>query len=482
MQARTGRSRARTRRPARKLAKRTPAELRCDGPRLHAHPGLGDHAERALRAGEHAVGARRPAPDPGSRRDSHTPAGVIARTDSTKSSMCVHRVAKWPAARVAIQPPSVENSNDCGKWRSVSAVLARAGPRARGRARRPGCAPRARRRRPRARGRARPGRSRPRRCRRRATSRGDAADDRGAAAERDRGDALGRAPLEQRARRRASSRGRSDEVGGMLEAPAKAAHDVRVGLAERVRRARVRVGRRRSPPATRGALDARRRAARPLERHGLLDLAERDAQVRRRAPAAAARICAGVGCWSSKPQPQCLRRRSLTARESMRQPECRGPHSLAFAPCPPSPSPHSQVPEILARGPWALEQVTRALARGALRALAGAHAGRRRGDQGAAGARLAEPRRRGRAPGRTTREERGRHRDRAAAAALGAAAGRRRRLAERGRAVRDARGRRPLAGRPARAAGSPRGPGAGRSAPAARSTSARARPTRSCAS
>ncbi len=61
-----------------------------------------------------------PAPDPGSRRDSHTPAGVIARTDSTKSSMCVHSVAKWPAARVAIQPPSVEYSNDCGKWRSVS--------------------------------------------------------------------------------------------------------------------------------------------------------------------------------------------------------------------------------------------------------------------------------------------------------------------------------------------------------------------------
>ena len=33
--------------------------------------------------------------------------------------MCVYRVAKCPPARVAIQPPSVESSNDCGKWRSV---------------------------------------------------------------------------------------------------------------------------------------------------------------------------------------------------------------------------------------------------------------------------------------------------------------------------------------------------------------------------
>jgi hypothetical protein len=61
-----------------------------------------------------------PAPDPGRRRLSHSPDGVIARTDSTRSSMCVCSVAKWPPARVAIHPPSVENSNDCGKWRSVS--------------------------------------------------------------------------------------------------------------------------------------------------------------------------------------------------------------------------------------------------------------------------------------------------------------------------------------------------------------------------
>ncbi len=30
-----------------------------------------------------------PAPEPGSRRDSHTPTGVSARTDSTRSSMWV---------------------------------------------------------------------------------------------------------------------------------------------------------------------------------------------------------------------------------------------------------------------------------------------------------------------------------------------------------------------------------------------------------
>ena len=56
-----------------------------------------------------------PAPEPGSRRDSHTsPPTVSARTDSTRSSMCVGPLAKWPPARVAIQPPSVESSNDWG--------------------------------------------------------------------------------------------------------------------------------------------------------------------------------------------------------------------------------------------------------------------------------------------------------------------------------------------------------------------------------
>ena len=33
--------------------------------------------------------------------------------------MWVSTVAKWPPARVASQPPSVENSKDCGKNRRV---------------------------------------------------------------------------------------------------------------------------------------------------------------------------------------------------------------------------------------------------------------------------------------------------------------------------------------------------------------------------
>ncbi len=60
-----------------------------------------------------------PAPDPGSRLLSQVPRGVIARTDSTRSSMWVWRVAKCPPARVAIQPPRVAYSKDCGKWRRV---------------------------------------------------------------------------------------------------------------------------------------------------------------------------------------------------------------------------------------------------------------------------------------------------------------------------------------------------------------------------
>ena len=56
-----------------------------------------------------------PAPEPGSRRDSQLPAGVIARTRLDEVVDVRQAVAKWPPARVAIQPPSVESSNDCGK-------------------------------------------------------------------------------------------------------------------------------------------------------------------------------------------------------------------------------------------------------------------------------------------------------------------------------------------------------------------------------
>ncbi len=64
------------------------------------------------------------------------------------------------------------------------------------------------------------------------------ADDRCAAAVGDRGDALGRAPLEQLLDVALVARAR-DEVGRMREAAAKAFDDIAVGLAERVRGACV---------------------------------------------------------------------------------------------------------------------------------------------------------------------------------------------------------------------------------------------------
>ena len=99
--------------PAPKVANRTLADARCDGrgrTRIHAsvmQPRIPSEPA-STRSG------LIPAPDPGRRRDAHTPAGVTARAASRKSSMCVQTVAKWPAARVAIQPPSVEYSKDCG--------------------------------------------------------------------------------------------------------------------------------------------------------------------------------------------------------------------------------------------------------------------------------------------------------------------------------------------------------------------------------
>jgi len=117
-----------------------------------------------------------------------------------------------------------------------------------------------------------------------------------------------------------------------------------------------------------------------------------------------------------------------------------------------------------------------ALERGAVRALRGARARRRRGDRRAAAARLPKPRRGGRALGRLPPGAGG-ARARAAAAALGAAFGPRRRQRERGGAPPTA------AGWPGGAhSGFPRGPAAGRSGRAERSTSERAPPTRSSAS
>ena len=112
-------------------------------------------------------------------------------------------------------------------------------------------------------------------------------------------------------------------------------------------------------------------------------------------------------------------------------------------------------------------------------AAARARRGRRRRDRRAARPRLAQPRRPRRAAGRPRAATTAQLRARAAAAALGAAPGRGRRVAS--RSPRCASPATPTgAGWPAAARrGWRRGPGAGRSAPAARSTSARARSTRS---
>ncbi len=181
-----------------------------------------------------------PAPEPGSRRDSHMPVGAIARTDSTKSSMCVHTVAKCPAARVAIQPPSVESSNDCGKWRSVRPCSGQLGLQVR------------------------PAGTALDACGARdlvhldhfAQSR-EVDRDRSVVAGThiglhptdharatpigDRRDALGCAPLQQPLDVALIAR-RSDKVGGMLEMAAEAEHDIRVGLAQRMGGAGMSVG------------------------------------------------------------------------------------------------------------------------------------------------------------------------------------------------------------------------------------------------
>ena len=223
-----------------------------------------------------------PAPDAGSRRDSQTsPRAVTARIDSTRSSMCVGPVAKCPPARVAIQPPSVDSSNDCGKNRSVIPCAA-AAPRAAGRSRRPGCARRA------TTGstsstrssRAEVERHRARVAR--AGTRVDAADDARPAAVRRRPRGSRRRTTRARARSSTSSDGQRDGVRRVREARrggrarrqvrgAVGVHGARVGVlgADRGQRRRDRHARRRqldaapAPPArpsrSRGARPARRR-------------------------------------------------------------------------------------------------------------------------------------------------------------------------------------------------------------------------------
>eukprot|EP01139_Manchomonas_bermudensis_P004220 Amastigsp_a19270_5.p3 type:complete len:214 gc:universal Amastigsp_a19270_5:84-725(+) len=60
---------------------------------------------------------------------SRVPCGVTSRTETTKSSMLPYKLRCMPDARVAIQPPNVENSNESGSWPSVTPNAPRADAR-----------------------------------------------------------------------------------------------------------------------------------------------------------------------------------------------------------------------------------------------------------------------------------------------------------------------------------------------------------------
>ena len=154
---------------------------------LHAHPRLGDDAERALRAEEEAIGRRsRARAGKAPRLDDATGRHhadrlhqvVDVRVDATRSD---RRIA-WPANRRASRTRTTAGSGEACS-RAAGAAL-----RAPDRARHLGCARRARPCRPRARGRVASGRSvtTPRVAVVDETGL-DAADDRGASAERHRG-------------------------------------------------------------------------------------------------------------------------------------------------------------------------------------------------------------------------------------------------------------------------------------------------------
>ena len=102
----------------------------------------------------------------------------------------------------------------------------------------------------------------------------DASDDRGPAAVGDRGHALARAPFEHPLNVLLIARKR-DEVGRMFEFAAKAAHHVHVGLSQRVRRARVVVIRGYLRQRARHA-DAGSAQLQGLQRSGLLELTDHD--------------------------------------------------------------------------------------------------------------------------------------------------------------------------------------------------------------
>ena len=156
------------------------------------------------------------------------------------------------------------------------------------------------------------------------------------------GDAARRRTTPARARRRASSRGPRDDVGRVREAPAEAAHDVAVGLAVRVRRRARGRRRRRSRPAPAGRATRGAGSVDRVERARRLDLREPKPSCAA-SPARRGAISAGVGCSSSKPQPQCLRacararvygagaRRMRCATRDLRCPRARHPRPRALA-------------------------------------------------------------------------------------------------------------------------------------------------------
>ena len=340
--------------------------------------------------------------------------------------MCVRCVAKCPPARVAIQPPSVDSSNDCGKKRSVSPCAASCssirGPLA------PAPMRAARETASTSRTRVdRPEVDRDRAVEAVGHARLDAADDARAAAVRDDGRVRGAGPLEDVLDLARVARAR-DDVGHVRVDAAQAVDGVEVGLAAGVRGA----GARGRPCRSREVRRATRRAAAGSavgsNGDGLLGLglAEAEQPDERRARPRAHRAVEIAA--SSKPQPQRLRTRMRAGPYPQGADADRSRH--------PRPRP------VGARG-----TCRRAGATSTTRRRPTGRGGRCR-HRGAARAWLAEPRR-PRRPARRPRGARRRARARPAAAALGAAPRRGRRVVFGRRDVPDPRQRGPLARGPA---------------------------------
>ena len=262
---------------------------------LHAHPGLGDHAEHALRADQHPVRAR-----PGAR------AGQPAALPDARRRERAHRLDEVVDVRVQRGEVAARAGGDPAAERRVlerlrevaqrQAVLAQLVLEARARWRRPGCGRRARPRRPRARGRAPAGRS---------SRAGVASGTRGSTPPTTlvpppNGIAAAPASAHQSstARARASSRGSGDHVGRVVEAAAEARARVAVGLAVGVRDALVGVAAadlgQRAGGSRRGGGSSTSSSG-----SGALDLGRRRSRGARERRARPARPPRAEGCWSS---------------------------------------------------------------------------------------------------------------------------------------------------------------------------------------